>query len=67
VLEHFGVWPLALTFIPSANFAPATPLPPPLLHLFYERRVADVTDALPRYEGYVRSQLAVGGMLLRAL
>jgi hypothetical protein len=67
VLEHFGFWPLALTFIPSANFEPGTPLPPPQLHLFYERRVADVTDALPRYDGYVRSQLAVSRMLLHSL
>ena len=31
---------------------------PPVAHIFYDKRVTDARDALPRYEGYVRSQLA---------
>jgi len=67
VLEHFGFWPLELTFIPSANFEAGTALPPARMHIFYDRRVADVADALPRYHGYLRSQLAIGAMVLGAL
>lgn len=47
-----------LTFVPTANFADASLLPEPCMHLFYEKRVADVDDALPKYQGYLKSQLA---------
>lgn len=48
----------ALTFIPTGNFVNATALPEPCMHVFYEKRVADAEDDLPRYEGYLHSQLA---------
>ena len=47
-----------LTFVPTANFADAALLPEPCMHVFYEKRVADIDDALPKYQGYMKSQLA---------
>lgn len=49
-----------MAFIPTANFGDDVALPEISLHSFYDRRVADVDDYLPKYEGYVASQLAVG-------
>ena len=56
-----------LAVIPSANFADNTFLPEPSLHIFYDRRVADVEDNLPRYSGYWRSQVAFGRCLISAV
>jgi hypothetical protein len=33
-------------------------LPEPVGHAFYETRVADANDPLPKYEGYFRNQVA---------
>jgi hypothetical protein len=42
-------------------------LPPPALRVFYDSRVEDAQDALPRYECYWSSQMAVTRRLLPAL
>lgn len=48
----------ALTFVPAANFADAAALPAPRLHTFYDKRVVDIDDGLPKHRGYLKSQLA---------
>jgi hypothetical protein len=58
-METMGFRPLQLVFIPSPNFANAQRLPPPSMHIFYNRRVADAVDSLPKYEYYWPSELAV--------
>lgn len=55
-----------LAFVPSANLAAPALLPPPAAHLFWNRRVSEHADALPRYSGYWRSELAVVATVLRA-
>lgn len=57
----------ALTFVPSVNFVDDMVLPPPAMHTFYEKRQADADDELPKYQGYVRSQLAFTRRLYSAL
>ena len=47
-----------LVMVPRGMFQPGATLPGPVAHIFYDKRVSDAEDALPRYEGYVRSQLA---------
>lgn len=60
VVEHLHMpGPLALTFIPSERFADPTQLPAASLRVFYNRRVQDCNDTLPRYSGYLRSQLGL--------
>lgn len=56
-----------LAIVPSANLAVVADLPEPALHIFYHRRVADATDELPRFSGYLRSQLAFSLRLAGAL
>jgi len=41
---------LSLAFVPAARYPDETPLPEPAMHVFYESRVADVGDALPKYD-----------------
>lgn len=67
VLEFGLAGPAKLAFVPTANYADTKALPPASLHMFYHRRVSDAQDGLPRYSGYLRSQLAVIGLLLRGL
>lgn len=50
-----GLKPMVL--IPAANFSEPDFLPQPKLHMFYHRRVADISDDLPKYSGFLRSQL----------
>jgi hypothetical protein len=58
---------LKLAFIPSAAYPDASPLPRPAFHIFYHRSRADHPDQLRKYSGYLPSQLAVTGLILRGL
>lgn len=64
-IEYGGFGPATLAFIPSASFEHPERLPPPAMHIFYHRRQADAADSLPRYEGYLRSEIAVCGLVAR--
>lgn len=60
-----------LITIPSTNFANVTLLPKPVMHIFYDKRTADVEDGLRKHEGFASSQLAfsaglIKGMIFRA-
>jgi len=56
-----------IVFVPSANFPDQSALPSPSLHVFYNSRVADFQDDLPRYQGYWPSQAAFMRYLVKAL
>ena len=58
-METMGAWPLKAVFIPSANFAAQDLLPPVRIHAFYNRRIADIDDALPKFQNYWPSQFAI--------
>lgn len=63
-LELFNAGPLAnLAMIPTANVT--LDAPDPFGHIFYESRVADVDDALPKHHGYWASQWAFMRNLFR--
>ena len=55
-----------IVFVP-AQLLPPDSLPEPAMRLFYDSRVADATDGLPRHEGYLASQFAVMRRLLPRL
>ncbi len=42
-------------------------VPEPSIHIFYDTRVADIQDELPKYKGYLKSQLAIGHCLMASL
>ena len=56
-IEWLDAW-LRLAIVPSANLQTAKQLPLASLHIFYDCRVADVEDDLPKYRGYLASQWA---------
>ena len=56
----------ALTMVPAAVHAAGSALPDPVAHIFYDTRVADVADSLPKHRGFLPSQLAFGRHLLAA-
>ncbi len=56
-----------LAFVPSRNYPDQAALPDAGAHIFYHRRVADIGDALPKYSGYWRSELAVTLLLMSAM
>jgi hypothetical protein len=67
VVEFIGFGAFKLAFIPTSNFVSQDLLPLPHIHIFYERRLKDSLDNLPKYSGYFSSQLAIGRMLMSNL
>ena len=64
VLSFLGRAPMALAFVPSQNFPRPTELPAPDRHIFYDRRVADVVDSIPKLGGYWASEAYVTRSIL---
>ena len=58
-METMGAGRLKLVFVPSKSFVEQDLLPPVRLHVFYNRRVIDVADGLPKYAHYWPSQFAI--------
>jgi hypothetical protein len=58
---------LAFAFIPSQNFPEAADLPALDAHIFYDRRVADIADAVLKVSGYWASEAYVTRSLLAGL
>ena len=46
----------SLTIIPSQNIGAGSYLPESCAHIFYHRRVKDISDNLPKYSGLISSQ-----------
>ncbi len=63
-METMGAGPLKLVFVPSKNFVEQALLPPVQAHVFYNRRVADITDHLPKFEHYWSSQIAISRVIM---
>jgi hypothetical protein len=55
-----------LTMVPAAVHVDQTGLPKPVAHIFYEHRIEDADDTLPKHNGFLSSQLAFGKYLLGA-
>ncbi|MGR8918884.1 MAG: GFA family protein [Gammaproteobacteria bacterium] len=55
-----------LTMVPASMFGADGILPGALAHIFYDTRVADADDALPKHEGFLASQLSFARYLLAA-
>lgn len=48
-----------LVLVPTNNYSDIAALPEPTMHLFYNRRVEDIEDNLPKYNGFVQSQAMI--------
>lgn len=67
-IEYLQLFPIPKTIIvPSQNIVDKTLVPEPALHIFYDTRVNDIKDDLPKYSGYLKSQLAFGRKLVGSL
>ncbi len=53
-----------IAMIPLAMHRDVESVPEPVSHLFYEHRCREFDDNVPKYQGYLRSQLAFGKSLL---
>jgi hypothetical protein len=67
VVNLLGMAPLTLAFVPSQNFPRPADLPAPDGHIFYDRRVGDITDSTPKLEGYWASEAYVTRSILAGL
>jgi hypothetical protein len=56
---------LSLAFVPAARYPEEVQLPEPAMHVYYESRIADVDDELPKYSRWP-SLLAVFQVILSA-
>jgi hypothetical protein len=66
-VELAGFGPFKVMFIPANNFEAGARLPQVRMDIFYDRRVLDIHDDLPKYSGYFPSQLSVGRMIVSGL
>lgn len=67
-IEYLQLFPIPKTIIvPSHNINDGVDIPDPMLHIFYDSRVKDMDDGLPKYQGYIHSQLAFSQQLLKAM
>lgn len=57
----------SLTIIPSQNIEAGSNLPDACAHIFYHRRVQEINDNLPKYSGYVSSQILMTRKLLSGM
>ncbi len=48
-----------LILVPTTNYPDVSALPEPTMHLFYNRRIEDSNDDLPKYNGFVQSQAMI--------
>ena len=55
-----------LKMVPRSMHGPDAQLPAPVAHMFYDTRVTEAEDELPKYQGYLKSQLAFGKYLVAA-
>ncbi len=67
LVEVAGFGPFKVMFIPASNFEPEATLPSVRMDVFYDRRVLDMPDGLPKYSGYFPSELAIGKMIMAGL
>ncbi len=57
----------ALVLIPTDNYPNPATLPEATMHLFYNRRIDDIDDDLPKYNGFVQSQTMMVKELAKGL
>ena len=56
-----------LVIIATKNLKSQNNLPEPKMHIFYHRRIRDIEDELPKYDGFVKSQLQASKIILQGL
>jgi hypothetical protein len=56
-----------LLFVRAARFERPELLPAPETHMFYEHRVRDIDDGIPKHEGYFASEWAMAKMIVHAM
>jgi hypothetical protein len=66
-VEIWGSGLLRIFFMRAVTFERPELLLPVGAHVFYEHHVDGAVDDIPKYEGYFRSQLAIGKIILRAM
>ena len=57
----------SLAIIPSQNIPKGQFLPEPSIHIFYHSRVDDINDNRPKYSGFIKSQMALSGKIIRGI
>ena len=54
-----------LRIVPASMFASDAALPDSCAHIFYDKRLEDASDELPKHSGMIASQLSFGKYLFR--
>ena len=54
-------------FIPASNIQNLAQFAPASIHIFYHRRVKEIHDNLPKYNGFISSQLMVSNLIIHGV
>jgi hypothetical protein len=67
-IEFLKLWTVpALVVVPAEIIGKEVEIPSPSCHLFYNRRHNDHNDNLPKYSGYLKSQLTLTHRILKTM
>ena len=67
-IEYLNLSPLMkLVIVPSINIGDHDYVPQPSMHIFYDKRMVEAKDDLPKYKGYAKSQFGFGKKLVSQL
>lgn len=56
-----------LVIVPIASIQDPDLIPEASMHIFYHSRKNEIEDALPKYSGYLKSQMALGLVLIKGM
>jgi len=68
VVEFMAIAPFVrLAFVPVVNIRDSQILPQRSAHIFYDRRVKNIDDSIPKFCGYWSSELAVTRLIIEGM
>jgi hypothetical protein len=67
-IEYLRLFPMPkIIIVPSNNIDDKAFIPDASFHIFYDKRISDIEDNLPKYNGYLKSEFAFGHQLIASL
>lgn len=57
---------IRLAFVPGNRYQDPSILPKPSAHIFFHRSKQAMEDGIPKYSGFIKSELVITGMILKA-
>jgi len=67
VIASMGYGPARIAITSAQNFPNISELLAPQMHIFYDKCQSKINDKLPKYSGYLSSEIATTNLILRGM